>query len=163
MKHLEKHKKRMLKRKIINTAFLLIFSVIAVATYYTSNFSKAKDIIEVNVNIKNSEIQENIEKLTVDATSGSDGESFYIKLPEYINNKKVIKYSYYLEPSKTTQENDETEELEENNTTEETIEEDIQTTENEQNVEKDVNEIGPDDVLPENKIYLTTSEIEKKN
>ena len=59
MKHLEKHKKRMLKRKIINTAFLLIFSVIAVATYYTSNFSKAKDIIEVNVNIKNSEIQEN--------------------------------------------------------------------------------------------------------
>ena len=93
MKHLEKHKKRMLKRKIINTAFLLIFSVIAVATYYTSNFSKAKDIIEVNVNIKNSEIQENIEKLTVDATSGSDGESFYIKLPEYINNKKVIKYS----------------------------------------------------------------------
>lgn len=157
MKHLEKHKKRMLKRKIINTTFLLIFSVIAVATYYTSNFSKAKDIIEVNVNIKNSEIQENIEKLTVDATSGSDGESFYIKLPEYINNKKVIKYSYYLEPSKTTQENDETEELEE------TIEEDIQTTENEQNVEKDVNEIGPDDVLPENKIYLTTSEIEKKN
>lgn len=159
MKHLEKHKKRMLKRKIINTAFLLIFSVIAVATYYTSNFSKAKDIIEVNVNIKNSEMQENIEKVTVDATSGSDGESFYIKLPEYINNKKVIKYSYYLEPSKTTQENDETEE---NSTTEETIEEDIQTTENEQNVEKDVNEIGPDDVLPENKIYLTTSEIEKK-
>lgn len=151
MKHLGKSKKKMLKRKMVNTAFLLIFSVIAVATYYTSNFSKAKDIVEVSVNIKNSNSQENVENLIVDATSGSDGESFYVKLPEYINNKKVIKYSYYLENS-----NEEV--VTEENTTENTI-----STENEETIEEvDINEIGPNDVLPESKIYLTTNEVRDK-
>ena len=100
MKHLVKNKKKMLKRKMINTAFLLIFSVIAVSTYYTANFSRAKDIVEVSVNIKNAEQQDKESKLTLNATAGSDGESFYVKLPNYIENKKVIKYSYYLESNK---------------------------------------------------------------
>ena len=195
MKHLEKNKKKMLKRKMIHTAFLLIFSVIAVSTYYTANFSRAKDIIEVAVNIKNAEFQENEANLTVNATSGSDGESFYVKLPSYIENKKVIKYSYYLEtPKEETSEKENTEEQKANS--EETIEEQETTKENaetvhpleensnivnQESVEEDttpeeeleekveevqeevpINEIGPNDVLPESKIYLTSGEIRDK-
>ncbi len=149
MRHLEKNKKKMLKRKMINTSFLLIFSIIIIATYYTSNFSKAKDIVEVSVNIKNSNSQDDEENLIVDATSGSDGESFYVKLPNYINNKKVIKYSYYLETSNNEETN-----IAETNT--------IETNTIETNTEEDINEIGPNDILPESKIYLTTNEVRDK-
>ena len=112
MKNMVKKKTKMLKRKMINSAILLIFSVIAITSYYTANFSRAKDIIEINVNIKNSLNNEQIEKYTVNATSGNDGESFYLKLPEYINNKKVVKYTYYLEEKENikSQENIETNE-----------------------------------------------------
>ena len=196
MKHLVKNKKKMLKRKMINTAFLLIFSVIAVSTYYTANFSRAKDIVEVSVNIKNAEQQDKESKLTLNATAGSDGESFYVKLPEYIDNKKVIKYSYYLEPnkdittsqeqnsedSKQTVENDEDTVQESNilneiETTQEeneiTVDENLISTENtteekvnsditDKNEEVPIDEIGPNDVLPESKIYLTSGEIRDK-
>ena len=40
-----------LKRKMFNMAVLLIFSVIVISTYYTANFSKAKDIVESENNI----------------------------------------------------------------------------------------------------------------
>lgn len=168
MRHLGKNKKKMLKRKMLNTAFLLIFSVIAVATYYTSNFSKAKDIVEVSVNIKNSNSQDSIEKLVVEATSGSDGESFYVKLPEYINNKKVIKYSYYLETTNNDETiKDETEDTvdtstEENSTLTEDINQTEDISEEKENTEEDINEVGPNDVLPESKIYLTTNEVRDK-
>ena len=57
MKYFEKYQKRKFHKKIVNTAFLLIFSIIAITSYYTANFSKAKDIIEVNVNIKDTIIE----------------------------------------------------------------------------------------------------------
>ena len=157
MKRSGKKKNKILKRKMINTAFLLIFSVIAVATYYTSNFSRAKDIIEVSVNIKNSlqQEQEKEENLLVNATAGSDGESFYIKLPEYINNKKVIKYSYYIEGETNSEETNTVEEQSINNEIEQTTEERV-----EEVVSED--EIGPNDVLPESQIYLTSAEIRDK-
>ena len=79
----------MLKRKMFNMAVLLIFSVIVISTYYTANFSKAKDIVEVSVSIKDSLNNEQTEKYVVNALEGSDGDSFYVKLPEYINNKSV--------------------------------------------------------------------------
>ena len=196
MRHLVKNKKKMLKRKMINTAFLLIFSVIAVSTYYTANFSKAKDIVEVSVNIKNAEQQDKEANLKINATSGSDGESFYVKLPNYIENKKVIKYSYYLEPNKdisTSQEQNsedskQTVENDENTTQEGNTLNEIEATqeENETTVDKNsisteniteetgnsditdkneevpIDEIGPNDVLPESKIYLTSGEIRDK-
>lgn len=209
MKHLVKNKAKMLKRKMFNTALLLIFSVIAVATYYTANFSKAKDIVEMNVNIKNSLAEEQIENYFVNALEGSDGESFYVKLPEYINNKKVIKYSYYfgdtasvVEDEEKVDENnsqeaetdistedmetDSSEEITENVTDTETVEngenetvvtEQVQETDvtdseeqtqeteeiqEEENLEVAINEIGPNDILPESKIYLTTAEVKNK-
>ena len=175
MNNFRKKRTKKLKSSMINTAFLLIFSIIAISTYYTANFSKAKDIIEVNVNIKNSQIQENIENYEVTATEGSDGESFYVKLPKYINNKKVIKYSYYLgETEKTEIEETEVSENNEENALEgeqitENNSEEMELPENvEENVSKDdkneidLDEIGPNDILPESKIYLTTAEIEKE-
>ena len=200
MKNMVKKKTKMLKRKMINSAFLLIFSVIAITSYYTANFSRAKDIIEISVNIKNSLNHEQSEKYTVNATSGNDGESFYLKLPEYINNKKVVKYTYYLEKKSevTTQEKDtekneenlETNEIEnsvapeikveentidnqvtENNTDEIASQDNLQQENTEQSNEKEeiqettnvgLYDIGPNDILPENKIYLTTSEINNK-
>ena len=198
MKKAIKNKARMLKRRMFNTALLLIFSVIAISTYYTANFSKAKDIVEVNVNILNSLANDEKEEYIVNAQEGSDGDSFYVKLPEYINNKKVIKYSYYLGESTVAENNQQ----EKTNTEQETPQEEITTekqeepnvqqdetpsdesnkaeniaereqiTENEvttennateqQKEEIDINEIGPNDVLPESKIYLTTSEVKNK-
>lgn len=174
-KHLVKqHKTKMLKRKMFNTALLLIFSVIAISTYYTANYSKAKDIVEVNVNIKNANTQEKTEKYTVNALQGSDGESYYLKLPEYINNKKVIKYSYYIE--NTTQNENKIEKSEQDVETElENEEQSIKTdttvinektTETNNTVieeqDTEINKIGPNDVLPDSKIYLTSSEIQKQ-
>ena len=129
-KHLAKSKVKILKKKLINTAFLLIFSTIAVATYCTANFSKAKDIIEISVEIEDSLSTEKIENLSVNTTEGSNGDTYYIKLPQYINNKKIIKYTYKTE---------------------------IQNSK-----EVAIDEIGPNDVLPESKIYLTSTEIKEK-
>ena len=134
MKKAIKNKARMLKRRMFNTALILIFSVIAISTYYTANFSKAKDIVEVNVNILNSLANDEKEEYIVNAQEGSDGDSFYVKLPEYINNKKVIKYSYYLGES-TVAENNQQEEA---NTEQETPQEEITTEKQEEpNVQQD--------------------------
>lgn len=179
MKKAIKNKTRILKRKMFNTALLLIFSVIAISTYYTANFSKAKDIVEVNVNILNSLAHEEKEEYIVNAQEGSNGDSFYVKLPEYINNKKVIKYSYYLEETASTSDTKQEEPdvqqdeipIDESNTTENTTEGEQITnevaTENnatEQQKEEivDITEIGPDDVLPKSKIYLTSGEVRDK-
>ena len=204
MKHMVKNKAKMLKRKMFNTALLLIFSVIIISTYYTANFSKAKDIVEVSVKIRNSLLEEDVQNYEVTALEGSDGDSFYVKLPEYINNKKVIKYSYYLgdtdsvktetqqepvseeitdeteqviSPEETTLESEgqvenvtnegeveqETnQEVQEESATEELVKQEETLTENEQedSTGADIIEIGPNDVLPESKIYLTTAEVE---
>ena len=162
MNYFEKFRKKRLKRRLINTAILLIFFVITVSTYYTANFSKAKDIIEISVNIKNSLSDDKEEEITVNATTGVDGKSFYIRLPQYINNKKVIKYSYCEETIQTTGMLEETEEtIVQNNDTEtvEKIEEPIEKSETE---DVEINEITPNDVLPESKIYLTTNEVRDK-
>ena len=149
MKYFEKYQKRKFHKKIVNTAFLLIFSIIAITSYYTANFSKAKDIIEVNVNIKDTIISESIEKCKVNATEGIDGESFYVKLPKYINNKKVIKYSYNTENAGVSTD------------TEQTVENEVEkAVKAEQNVP--LNQIGPNDILPESKIYLTSTEVKKQ-
>ena len=149
MKYFEKYQKRKFHKKIVNTAFLLIFSIIAITSYYTANFSKAKDIIEVNVNIKDTIISESIEKCKVNATEGIDGESFYVKLPKYINNKKVIKYSYSTENAGVSTD------------TEQTVENEVEkAVKAEQNVP--LNQIGPNDILPESKIYLTSTEVKKQ-
>ena len=149
MKYFEKYQKRKFHKKIVNTAFLLIFSIIAITSYYTANFSKAKDIIEVNVNIKDTIISESIEKCKVNATEGIDGESFYVKLPKYINNKKVIKYSYSTENARVSTD------------TEQTVENEVEkAVKAEQNVP--LNQIGPNDILPESKIYLTSTEVKKQ-
>ena len=147
-KNLAKSKVKILKKKLINTAFLLIFSVIAVVTYYTANFSKAKDIIEINVEIKNALDMTKSASLDVNTTEGSNGDTFYIKLPQYLDNKKVVKYSYYTAETSTQNTVDT-----ENTVKTETKKETDKTT---------IDEIGPNDVLPESKIYLTTSEIREK-
>lgn len=149
MRYFEKFKKRKFHKKIVNTALLLIFSIIAITSYYTANFSKAKDIVEVNVNIKDTIVSESIEKCKVNATEGVDGESFYVKLPKYINNKKVIKYSYNTENTVVSTD------------TEQTVEEETANAiKMEQNVP--LNQIGPNDILPESKIYLTSTEVKKQ-
>ena len=166
MKKTIKDKKKMLKRKMFNMAVLLIFSVIVISTYYTANFSKAKDIVEVSVSIKDSLNNEQTEKYVVNALEGSDGDSFYVKLPEYINNKRVIKYSYYFGETASietvTEESSDTE----SDIKEETIIDDVVTDEEQQDTTPEStvaeNEIGPNDILPESKIYLTSAEVKNK-
>lgn len=86
--------RKVLRKKIINIVFLLILSIITISTYYTADFSKAKDVVEVSVNIKNALLEEEDFTCLANATKSNDDELFYIKLPEYIENRKVIKYTY---------------------------------------------------------------------
>lgn len=156
--------RKVLRKKIINIVFLLILSIITISTYYTADFSKAKDTVEISINIKNALIDEEDFTCSENAVKANDSESFYIKLPEYIENRKVIKYTYYAEKVQETQEENSID-IQENNQNQ--IEENsVDETQNNVIIENsvaeeniDVNAIKENDILPGNKIYLKEEEL----
>ena len=96
-------------KKIINIVFLFILIVLTLITYFSANFSKAEEIMNIKVDAKDS--QNNLADEEYILKSTEKNNEYYIKLPEYINNKKVLKYAFYFEDS----ENSSNENLDEKN------------------------------------------------
>ena len=75
-------------KKIINIVFLFILIVLTLITYFSANFSKAEEIMNIKVDAKDS--QNNLADEEYILKSTEKNNEYYIKLPEYINNKKVL-------------------------------------------------------------------------
>lgn len=138
-------------KKIINIVFLFILIVLTLITYFSANFSKAEEIMNIKVDAKDSKNNLADEEYILKSTEKNN--EYYIKLPEYINNKKVLKYAFYFEDS----ENSSNENLDEKNdkVSESSSEEKTNTEKNE--------EITTNTIEPGSQIKLTAKEVKEKS